>query len=107
MSFNAETYRVMITCSSDLGEQRQAVIDAIGAWNIHQAAAAGVVLLPMWETHSTRPAGERQQEKINQQLVASVRPEMASFSRRRPARSSVTPDDTRAQADFSIDHAWH
>ena len=56
MSFNAQTYRVLIASPSDLTDERQAVTDAINEWNAEHASAEGVVLLPVrWETHA-RPA---------------------------------------------------
>jgi hypothetical protein len=70
MSFNSETYRVLIASPSDLQEERQAATDAINEWNAQHAVAEGVVLLPVkWETHAVPETGQRPQEAINRQLA--------------------------------------
>lgn len=71
MSFQAQTYRVMIASPSDLSEERQVVADAIGEWNAEHAVAESVVLLPVrWETHARPVTGARPQHAINDQLVS-------------------------------------
>lgn len=73
MSFTAETHRVLIASPGDLAEERRAVSEAINEWNAEQAAAEGIVLLPvMWETHALPVVGMRPQEAINQQLVRNA-----------------------------------
>jgi Domain of unknown function (DUF4062) len=70
MSFQAETYRILIASPSDLGEERQVTTDTINEWNAQHAMAESVVLLPVkWETHATARSGIRPQEAINQELV--------------------------------------
>lgn len=72
MSFNAQTFRVLIASPSDLTEERQAVTDAINEWNAEHAAAEGVVLLPVrWETHARPTTNVRPQQAINDQLVTN------------------------------------
>lgn len=71
MSFNAQTYRVLIASPSDLTDERQAATDAINEWNAEHASAEGVVLLPVrWETHARPTTNVRPQQAINDQLVA-------------------------------------
>jgi hypothetical protein len=70
MSFQSETYRVLIASPSDLIEERRAAIEVINEWNAQHSVAESVVLLPvMWETHALPQAGIRPQEAINVQLV--------------------------------------
>jgi hypothetical protein len=70
MSFESQTYRVLIVSPSDLAEERQAATDAVNDWNTQHAAAESVVLLPIkWETHALPTTGIRPQEAINRQLV--------------------------------------
>src|SRR3954469_2463507 len=70
MSFQAETYRVLIASPSDLAEERLAATEAINDWNAQHAAAESVVLLPVkWETHALPQASIRPQAAINAQLV--------------------------------------
>jgi hypothetical protein len=72
VSFNAETYRVLIASPSDLSEERQVATDAINEWNSLHSAIESVVLLPVkWETHATPQTGLRPQDAINIQLVNS------------------------------------
>jgi hypothetical protein len=70
MSFEARTYCVLIASPSDLAEERDAAVAAIGDWNALHAEAEGVVLLPVrWETHAVPATGVRPQQEINRQLV--------------------------------------
>ena len=70
MSFESQTYRVLIASPSDLAEERQAATDAVNDWNAQHAVAEFVVLLPVkWETHAKPQVGVRPQEAINSQLV--------------------------------------
>jgi hypothetical protein len=70
MAFRTITHRVLIASPSDLGEERQAVTDAVNEWNVQHAAAEGITLLPFkWETHSMPQSGIRPQEAVNKQLV--------------------------------------
>jgi hypothetical protein len=70
MSFQSETYRVLIASPSDLAEECQAAREAVNDWNAQHAVAESVVLLPVrWVTHATPQSGVRPQEAINRQLV--------------------------------------
>jgi hypothetical protein len=70
MSFNADTYRVLIASPSDLAEERQAATEVVHDWNDQHAVAERVVLLPIaWETHAIPQSGVAPQEAINHQLV--------------------------------------
>lgn len=70
MSFQAETYRVIIASPGDLVEERQAATEAMSEWNTQHSVAESVVLLPIkWETHAMPQVDVRPQEAINLQLV--------------------------------------
>jgi|GEM_PF-626240 len=68
--FKSDTYRVLIASPSDLKEEREAATEAVNEWNVQNAAAESVVLLPVkWETHAMPQLGMRPQDSINSQLV--------------------------------------
>ena len=70
MAFNSLAFRVLIASPSDLGEEREAVTQAVNDWNAQHAVAESMVLLPVkWETHATPATGVRVQGEINRQLV--------------------------------------
>ncbi len=70
MSFNLETFRVMVASPSDLVEEQQVAVEAIDEWNAQHTVSKRVVLLPVrWETHAAPRSGIRPQEAINVQLV--------------------------------------
>jgi hypothetical protein len=68
--FTSTTITVLIASPSDMPEARQAAMEVMVEWNALNAAAEGVVLLPvMWETHATPEMGVRPQAAINRQIV--------------------------------------
>lgn len=70
MPFAAHVVQVLIASPGDVTEDRQALREAIWAWNDEHAAALGVVLLPVgWETHSRPELGEHPQLLIDRQLA--------------------------------------
>jgi len=70
MSFNAKIVQVLIASPSDVPEEREAVVDAIYAWNATHATVTRRVLLPVrWETHSTPVQGLPPQDLLNLQIV--------------------------------------
>jgi hypothetical protein len=72
MATRSVVYRVLIASPSDLATERKVVTEVIHEWNVQNAAAESVVLLPVkWETHAWPQTGMRPQEAINQQLVGS------------------------------------
>jgi Domain of unknown function (DUF4062) len=70
MSFESQTYRVLIASPSDMAKERKAATEAVNDWNAQHAVAESIVLLLVkWETHATPKSGVRPQEAINYQLV--------------------------------------
>jgi len=60
MPRQAVVYTVVVASAVDTDEERQAVLEAIHAWNAGQSAATGVVLLPMpWEVTSASDTSDR------------------------------------------------
>lgn len=72
MPFDARVLRVLIASPSDLAEEREVAAAAINEWNGINAAAEGIVLLPIrWETHNRPQSGIRPQQAVNDQIVAN------------------------------------
>jgi hypothetical protein len=70
MSFESQTYRVLIASPSDMAKERKAATEAVNDWNAQHAVAESIVLLPVrWETHAMPKSDVRPQEAINCQLV--------------------------------------
>jgi hypothetical protein len=61
MPREAVVYTVVVASAGDTDEERQAVLEAIHAWNATHSAATGVVLLPVpWEVPSGTETSDRE-----------------------------------------------
>lgn len=70
MPFTAHVVQVLIASPGDVAAERQALREAIWAWNDEHAAAYRVVLLPVsWETHSRPELGDHPQHLIDRQVA--------------------------------------
>lgn len=70
MPITAQVVRVLIASPGDVVTERQALREAIWAWNDLHADAMGVVLLPVgWETHTRPELGDHPQHIIDRQAV--------------------------------------
>ena len=70
MSYNAETFNVMIASPGDVASERSIVRDVIYEWNAVNSNARKIVLLPVgWESHSSPEMGSKPQAIINHQIL--------------------------------------
>jgi hypothetical protein len=61
----------MIASPSDVNAERNVVREVLSEWNVVNADAKKVVLLPVgWETHAASEMGDRAQSIINKQVLA-------------------------------------
>jgi len=66
----AVIYKVLIASPGDVSEERDAVREAIDAWNSAHSDSYGVYLRPVrWELDATPEMGGRPQEIVNRQIV--------------------------------------
>jgi hypothetical protein len=62
MSYQATIHKVMIASPSDVAAERSIIREVLGEWNVVNADARKVVLLPIgWETHTSPAMGDRPQ----------------------------------------------
>ena len=100
MPFHSTTYQVFIASPSDMPEARQAAIEVINNWNALNAAAEGVVLLPVtWETHATPETGVRPQAAINRQMVDTCDLLVGMFWTRYGTNTGVAPSGTAEEIE--------
>lgn len=70
MSYNAETFNVMIASPGDVASERSIVRDVIYEWNAVNSNTRKIVLLPVgWESHSSPEMGSKPQAIINEQIL--------------------------------------
>src|SRR5690606_40857899 len=70
MPRSATVVDVLIASPSDVPAERQAVRDAIHAWNCEHSRHRGCFFHPvMWESHSTPEFGASPQTILNRQVV--------------------------------------
>jgi hypothetical protein len=70
MSYAATVFKCMIASPSDVSAERSVVREVLHEWNVVNADARKVVLLPVgWETHSVPEMGDRPQAIINKQVL--------------------------------------
>jgi hypothetical protein len=70
MSYTATVFKCMIASPSDVAAERSVVREVLHEWNVVNADARKVVLLPVgWETHSVPEMGDRPQSIINKQVL--------------------------------------
>jgi hypothetical protein len=93
--FHSTTYQVLIASPSDMPDARQAAVEVVNDWNALNAAAEGVVLLPvMWETHTMPETGVRPQAAINRQIVQACDLLVGMFWTRFGTSTGVAPSGT-------------
>ncbi|HEX8573095.1 MAG TPA: DUF4062 domain-containing protein [Allosphingosinicella sp.] len=103
MTFHAETFRVLVASPSDLAEEREAIVEALGDWNAQHAVTEGVVLLPVrWETHARPESGTRPQAAINRQLVDDCDILLGMFWTRLGTSTGVAPSGTVEEIDRTV-----
>ncbi|WAH37032.1 DUF4062 domain-containing protein [Alicyclobacillus dauci] len=70
MPFDARVYNILIASPSDVGEDRDIIVEAIHEWNSLNSQKEKTVILPVrWETHSSPSLGDRPQGILNDQFV--------------------------------------
>lgn len=90
MPYVAQVYRVLIASPADVPDARNAIEDAIHAWNAAHSMAKGAVLLPWrWEGNAVPMVGDHPQAFINRQGLADADIVVAVFGAR---FGSPTPD---------------
>jgi hypothetical protein len=102
--FTADSFRVLIASPSDLVEERSVATQAINEWNAQNAAAEGIVLLPVtWETHAMPETGVRPQDAINRQLVDDGDVLVGLFWTRLGSDTGVAESGTLEEIDRFVD----
>lgn len=70
MSYQAQTFNIMIASPNDVASERGIVRDAVYEWNAVNSGMRKIVLLPIaWESHSSPETGGTAQGIINEQIL--------------------------------------
>jgi len=70
MSYQANTFNVMIASPGDVASERSIIRDVVYEWNAVHSSTRKIVLLPIgWESHSSPEMGASPQTIINNQIL--------------------------------------
>jgi len=97
MSFSATAILVLIASPSDTADERVAVHEALGKWNVSRGERESIVIVPwLYEQHAVPRLGAGPQSVINQQAVERADAVIAFFDAR---LGTETPDAVSGTAE--------
>ncbi len=93
-------FRVLVASPSDCTCERKIIPEVIAAWNaVHSLSSSAIIEPVLWETHSRPEMGNRPQEVINQQLVASCDLVIGAFWTRLGTPTGVAESGTAEEIE--------
>lgn len=104
MSFSATAIVVLIASPSDTADERIAVHEALGKWNVSRGERESIVIVPwLYEQHAVPRLGAGPQSVINQQAVERADAVIAFFDARLGTETSDAVSGTAEEIIRSSD----
>lgn len=103
MSFEAKALVILIASPGDTADERAAVSEALGQWNVARGKREGVVVIPwLYEQHSIPQLGDSAQSVINRQALDRADVVVAFFDSRLGTQTDEAVSGTAEEIEKAL-----